>query len=62
VHATVMRAVMTTQAKSIGPRELAAAAAHLMEVHRITALPVADAHGKLIGALNVHDLMRAGVV
>jgi len=62
VHATVMRAVMTTQAKSIGPRELAAEAAHLMEVHRITALPVADAHGKLIGALNVHDLMRAGVV
>jgi arabinose-5-phosphate isomerase len=62
VHATVMRAVMTTHAKSIGPRELAAEAAHLMEVHRITALPVADAHGRLIGALNVHDLMRAGVV
>ena len=62
LHATVMRAVMTTQPKSIGPRELAAEAAHLMEVHRITALPVADAHGRLIGALNVHDLMRAGVV
>ena len=62
VHATVMRAVMTAQAKSIGPRELAAEAAHLMEVHRITALPVADASGRLIGALNVHDLMRAGVV
>jgi len=31
-------------------------------VHRITALPVTDAHGQLIGALNVHDLMRAGVV
>jgi arabinose-5-phosphate isomerase len=62
VHATLMRAVMTAQAKSIGPRELAASAAHLMEVHRITALPVADVHGRLIGALNVHDLMRAGVV
>ena len=62
VHATVMHAVMTTQAKSIGPRELAAEAAHLMEVHRITALPVTYAHGRLIGALNVHDLMRAGVV
>jgi arabinose-5-phosphate isomerase len=62
VHATLMRAVMTAHAKSIGPRELAAEAAHLMEVHRITALPVADAHGRLIGALNVHDLMRAGVV
>jgi arabinose-5-phosphate isomerase len=62
VHATVMSAVMTTQAKRIGPRELAAEAAHLMEVHRITALAVSDAHGRLIGALNVHDLMRAGVV
>ena len=62
VHATVMRAVMTPRGKSIGPRELAAAAAHLMEVHRITALPVADAAGRLVGALNVHDLMRAGVM
>jgi arabinose-5-phosphate isomerase len=62
VHATRMSEVMTAPGKSIGPRELAAEAVHLMEVHRITALPVADAHGKLVGALNVHDLMRAGVV
>jgi arabinose-5-phosphate isomerase len=62
VHRTLMRAVMTTHAKSIGPRELAAAAVHLMEVHRITALPVIDAHGRLLGALNVHDLFRAGVM
>jgi arabinose-5-phosphate isomerase len=62
VHATFMSAVMTTHAKTIGPRELAAEAVHLMEVHRITALPVSDAHGRLLGALNVHDLMRAGVV
>jgi arabinose-5-phosphate isomerase len=33
-----------------------------MELHRITALPVADADGRLVGALNVHDLLRAGVV
>jgi arabinose-5-phosphate isomerase len=62
VHATLMSSVMTANGKSIGPRELAAEAVHLMEVHRITALPVADAHGRLLGALNVHDLMRAGVV
>jgi arabinose-5-phosphate isomerase len=62
VHATVMSAVMTAQPKTIGARELAAEAVHLMELHRITALPVADAHGRLVGALNVHDLMRAGVV
>ena len=62
VHATVMSAVMTQHGKTIGPRELAAEAVHLMEVHRITALPVADPQGRLVGALNVHDLMRAGVV
>jgi arabinose-5-phosphate isomerase len=61
VHATDMRSVMTAQGRSIGPKELAAEAVRLMEVHRITALPVVDA-GRLVGALNVHDLMRAGVV
>jgi len=61
VHATDMRSVMTAHGHSIGPQELAAEAVRLMEVHRITALPVVDA-GRLVGALNVHDLMRAGVV
>src|SRR5712672_1581142 len=61
VHAKVMSAVMTAHARTIGPRELAAEAVHLMEVHRITALPVSDANGRLVGALNVHDLLRAGV-
>jgi arabinose-5-phosphate isomerase len=62
VHNTLMRAVMTPNGKTIGPRALAAEAVHLMETHRITALPVADEQGRLIGALNVHDLFRAGVV
>jgi arabinose-5-phosphate isomerase len=62
VHSTLMSAVMTANCKTIGPRELAAEAVHLMEVYRITALPVTDAHGRLVGALNVHDLFRAGVV
>jgi arabinose-5-phosphate isomerase len=61
-HATAMSAVMTRNPKTIGPRELAAEAVHLMEVHRITALPVSDAQGRLVGALNVHDLLRAGVM
>jgi arabinose-5-phosphate isomerase len=62
VHSTRMSAVMTQHGKTIGPRELAAEAVHLMELHRITALPVADERGRLIGALNVHDLFRAGVM
>ncbi|MBS0380214.1 MAG: KpsF/GutQ family sugar-phosphate isomerase [Proteobacteria bacterium] len=62
VHTTPMRAVMNSPGKRIAPEALAGEAARLMEVHRITALPVADAEGRLVGALNVHDLMRAGVV
>jgi arabinose-5-phosphate isomerase len=62
VHTTPMSVVMTPNCKTIGPRELAAEAVHLMEVYRITALPVADEQGRLVGALNVHDLFRAGVV
>ncbi|MFI4913615.1 MAG: SIS domain-containing protein [Steroidobacterales bacterium] len=62
VHSATMTHVMTRGARTIGARELAAAAAHLMETHGITALLVVDAERRLIGALNVHDLMRAGVV
>jgi arabinose-5-phosphate isomerase len=62
VHKTLMSEVMTAPGKRIGPRELAAEAVHLMELHRITALAVTDARGVLVGALNIHDLMRAGVV
>jgi arabinose-5-phosphate isomerase len=62
LHATTMRQAMTPGARSIGPRELAASAALLMEQHRVTALLVVDDEQRLVGALNVHDLMRAGVV
>jgi arabinose-5-phosphate isomerase len=61
VHTAQMREVMTSPCKTIGPRELAADGVHLMEMHRITALPVVEA-GKLVGAFNVHDLLRAGVM
>jgi arabinose-5-phosphate isomerase len=57
-----MQEIMTPGGRRIGAQELAAAAAALMELHRVTALVVTDAEGHLIGALNVHDLMRAGVV
>jgi arabinose-5-phosphate isomerase len=62
VHKTAMRDVMTSPGKRVKPTELAAEAAHLMEKHRITALPVVDDAGALAGALNVHDLLRAGVL
>jgi len=62
VHATRMRDIMTANPRMARPRMLAAEAVHLMETHRITALPVVDDAGTLVGALNVHDLLRAGVM
>ena len=64
VHRTRMREVMTSGGKVAEPRMLAAEAVHLMETHRITSLPVVtgDAERRLVGALNVHDLLRAGVM
>jgi arabinose-5-phosphate isomerase len=62
VHGTLMREVMTSPGKRVKSTELAAEAAHLMEKHSITALPVVDENGSLVGALNVHDLLRAGVL
>jgi arabinose-5-phosphate isomerase len=62
LHTTPMSAVMTRNPRTIGPQALAAEAVNLMEQHRITALPVVDGDGRLVGALNIHDLLRAGVV
>jgi arabinose-5-phosphate isomerase len=62
LHKTSMREVMTMGGRRIAAHELAAAAAALMEAHRVNALLVTDAEQRLIGALNIHDLMRAGVV
>jgi arabinose-5-phosphate isomerase len=62
LHRTRMDEVMTRQAKRIGADALAAEAVLLMETHRITSLIVVDADEVLVGALNVHDLLRAGVV
>jgi arabinose-5-phosphate isomerase len=62
VHGTRMEEVMTRAAKRIHPGTLAVEATLLMETHRITSLIVVDAADVLVGALNVHDLMRAGVV
>jgi arabinose-5-phosphate isomerase len=62
IHKTLMTKVMTQSPKSIRAQALATEAVNLMQRHRITALPVTDARGRLIGALNVHDLLRAGVV
>lgn len=47
---------------TIGPDALAVEAAELMERRRITSVLVVDAQGRLCGALNSNDLMRAKVI
>jgi len=62
VHKSRMADVMTRGCRSIGPDELAAEAVLLMEKHAVNGLLVLDENGLLVGALNIHDLLRAGVM
>ncbi|VAX09865.1 D-arabinose 5-phosphate isomerase [hydrothermal vent metagenome] len=54
--------VMIDKFTTIEKDQLAAEALQLMDSKRINALPVVNKDGRLIGALNMHDLLRAGVV
>ncbi len=62
VHTTPIRDVMTPDCKTIQPGMLAAEALQIMDETKINALPVVNDKGQLVGALNMHDLLRAGVV
>jgi len=62
LQATRMREVMTENCRTAAPEELAAEALLRLEQNKITALLVVDNEQKLVGALHVHDLLRAGVV
>ncbi|MES2538141.1 MAG: KpsF/GutQ family sugar-phosphate isomerase [Pseudomonadota bacterium] len=54
--------VMHANPRVIGPDQLAVEAVEVMEQFRINQLLVADADGKLVGALHIHDLTRAKVI
>lgn len=54
--------VMTPDPRTIDAGQMAAEAAHLMERHKINGLVVVDGDGRPVGALNIHDLLRARVV
>ena len=47
---------------SIRANELAVSALNLMEAKKINGLFVTNEHGVLVGALNMHDLLQAGVL
>jgi arabinose-5-phosphate isomerase len=62
LRTTPMREVMTANPRCIDPGALAAEAVNQMQAHKVTALLVVDKERNLVGALNIHDLLRAGVV
>lgn len=62
VRRTLIDAVMTRGGVTVAADALAVEAVHLMESRSIFVLLVQDASGHLVGALNMHDLLRAGVV
>ncbi len=55
-------ALMTHGGKTARPEMLAAQALKIMEDYKISSLPVINEHNQAIGALNMHDLLRAGVM
>ena len=62
LRALTAREVMHARPKLVREDALAVEAADLMEAHRITSVLVVDATGRLVGALNSNDLMRAKVI
>lgn len=57
-----IRDVMTRQCATIQADCLAAQAMQLMQTKKINALCVVDRQHRICGALNMHDLIRAGIV
>lgn len=62
VHGTRVAEVMTRNCKTIALGTLAAEALRMMQQYKINALPVVNSAGNLAGVLNMHDLLRAGVL
>ena len=62
VRRTLVDTVMTAGCVTVAAADLAAEALRLMEAKSINALLVVDDEGCPTGALNMHDLLRAGVV
>jgi arabinose-5-phosphate isomerase len=61
-NATPVRAVMSADPRCIGPDALAAEAVQVMEQYNISQILVVDGQHKLVGALNMHDLLHAKVI
>ncbi len=61
VHSATIDQAMTRNCKTIKKHTLAVEALQIMENYKITSLLVVDDANILIGAIHMHDLLRAGV-
>ena len=62
LNQTAVSELMAKNPKTVQAGHLAIEAAHLLERHQINGLLVVDEQQRLVGALNIHDLLRARVV
>ena len=62
IHETRIRDVMHSDCKTTSADVLAAEALRILEENKITSLLVTDENDKLVGALNIHDLFREGLM
>ena len=62
VHNTPISDVMTKNCRTTTANELAASIVKIMDDQGINGFLVTDENNKLIGAFNMHDVLRAGIV
>ena len=62
LRGTIAQEVMHSSPTTVDQHALAVDAVELMELNRITSVLVVDGDGRLCGALNSNDLMRAKVI
>jgi arabinose-5-phosphate isomerase len=62
IHTSPIADHMTAECKTAHPDMLAAEVLAIMQQHKINALLILDDDQSLVGAINMHDLLRAGVV
>jgi arabinose-5-phosphate isomerase len=61
-NTTPIRSVMSANPRRIGPDSLAAEAVQMMEQYNVSQMLVVDEQNRLVGALNMHDLLHAKVI
>lgn len=62
IHSSLIADFMTENCITGSPNMLAAEILELMQRYKINALLITDEQQQLVGAINMHDLLRAGVV